>query len=297
MHIHIVTINSGWILQKIAERVMSNYPYDDVKFTMGYYTIDQNADVNYYVDIENCYRGYKTKLDVAYFSHAEGGTIHGLINEFRARNAFTNLDGVISMNKRYTDMLVSIGYPSSRVATIVPGETKDMFPLRKIIIGVVSRGTYAWYGKEFVGNFFNSYNCTNFRFRFLGRDWESIYPIVKAKNIDAEFITDDDYSIYPDFYKNIDYLLIQCLWTAGPMAMQEALSTGVPIISADVGFVNHEFKADYVFEPGNVAQLSAILDSVQLPRLQRRSQVENMSWKKYSTDVVNFILKIKGDKN
>lgn len=297
MHIHIVTINSGWILQKIAERTVSNYPYDNIKFTVGYYAVDQNADANYYVDIENCYRGHKTNLDIAYFSHAEQGSRKRLVEFCKERRVFQNLDGVISMNKRYTDMLESVGYPGNRIVTIVPGETRSMFQLRKIVIGIVSRATYAWYGKEFVENFFNSYNCSNFKFRVLGNDWESIYPIIKSKNIDAEFTGDSDYSIYPNFYKNIDYLLIPCLWTAGPMAMQEALSTGIPVIAADVGFVNYEFKADYVFEPGNVNQLSDILDSIQAPILKRRAQVEHMSWKQYSIDVVNFISKMGEMKN
>ena len=73
------------------------------------------------------------------------------------------------------------------------------------------------------------------------------------------------------------------------MSMQEALASGIPIIGANVGFVNYELHADYVFEPGNKEQLFHILKSIELPRLIRRNQVEGLSWEKYTRDLVKFI--------
>jgi glycosyltransferase involved in cell wall biosynthesis len=75
--------------------------------------------------------------------------------------------------------------------------------------------------------------------------------------------------------------------------MQEALSSGVPVIGANVGFVNYEFTADYVFEPNDVNVLSKILDEITEPKLKRRAQVENMTWSQYSKDIINFITKLK----
>ena len=76
------------------------------------------------------------------------------------------------------------------------------------------------------------------------------------------------------------------------MSMQEALSSGVPVIGADVGFVNYEFKADYVFPPNDVEALYKIFKQIESPRLQRRRQVEDMSWKNYATQLIAFIEKI-----
>jgi glycosyltransferase involved in cell wall biosynthesis len=292
MHINIVTVASGWILQKIAQRTAQNCVVPGINMSVSHSPM-LNADVNYYVDLQNCYFNYKTKLDIAYFTHADLNSTQWVIDLFKERNAM-HLNGIISMNYRYTKMLESIGYPKDKLITIVPGETKNMFPLRKIIIGVVSRGGYPGYGQQFMEDFFKSYNCTNFRFRFLGNGWGNLAVITKDKGIEIEFLSDVNYDIYPEFYRTIDYLLIPGLWTAGPMSMQEALSTGTPIIGADIGFVNYEFKADYVFEPGNVPQLSSILDGILSPLLNRRAQVEDMSWIGYATDVVNFILRMKG---
>ena len=294
MHIHIVTVSSGWILQKIAERTAKacNEKVDGHTMTVSH-TPDYNADANYYADLENCYGGQKTKLDIAYFTHAHtydpAAWLHQMLG---GRNAYSNLDGLVTMNRRYTDIVLSLNWPQDRVETITPGETRDMFPLRKIKIGVVSRGDHLSYGREFVKRVLSSYDFTNFKLRFLGNGWDDIMPIAEEKNIDLKITGDADYSVYPNFYESIDYLLIPGIWTAGPISFQEALSVGIPVISANVGFAGYELVPDYMFEREDEAGLARILDKIQEPILNRRRQVEHMTWEKYATDVTAFISKI-----
>ena len=291
MNINIVTVTSGWILQKIAERTASNNKDPSIKISVSH-TPDYDADVNFYIDIQNCYSGYRTKCDIGYLTHADLDSSEWLTNLMLTQGGY-GLDGIVSMNGRYTKMLTSIGYPVRRSATITPGETHGTFPLRKIVLGIVSRGGWPGYGQQFMEKFLSTYDCKCFKFRFLGRGWDALKPISAAHNIDIEFIDDSDYSLYPKFYHTIDHLLIPGMWTAGPMSMQEALSCGVSIIGADVGFVNYEFRADYVFPPGDVDGLSKILSEIQLPILKRRSQVESMTWCGYTKTVVEFIKRIK----
>ena len=292
MHIHVVTVSSGWILQKIAERLRDNNTDPNVKITVGH-SVDQNADVNYYCDLQNCYHGQKTKFDVAYFTHADMNSEEWLKNLLNQTNSYNNLKGIVSMNRRYTDMLEKVGIPKEKLTTITPGQTHDKFPIKKITIGIVSRGGYPGYGQQFMERFLLSANLENFKFKFLGDGWSNIENIAKYKNFDLEMLSDVDYSIYPSFYQSIDYLLIPGLWTAGPMSMQEALSTGVPVISADVGFNNYEFFADYTFETNNENALINIFKEIEEPILKRRSQVSEMTWLKYSQDIINFIKQLK----
>lgn len=291
MHINVVTVSSGWILQKIAERMIKYNTNQNVTLTLSH-TPNYAADVNYYADLQNCYFGHKTKFDVAYFTHADENSKQWLINLFHQRRAF-ELDGIVSMNKRYTDMIEEIGYNKDKLVTITPGQTYDSFPLKKTTIGIVSKGGYAGYGQYFMEEMFKTYDFKHFKVRILGNGWDALKPIAESKNIDLELLSDSDYSIYPTFYQNIDYLLIPGLWTAGPMSMQEALSSGVPVIGANVGFVNYEFNADYVFEANDVNGLSEILNKITEPKLKRRAQVENMTWEKYSRDIIDFITTLK----
>lgn len=293
MHINIVTVSSGWILQKIAERTANGNKNPDVRMTVSH-SPDPNADANYYADLQNCYFGYRTKCDVAYFTHADENSKQWLINLFMARKA-SNLSGIVSMNRRYTDMIAEIGFDRKKLTTITPGQTYDMFPLKKTTIGIVSRGGWPGYGQGFMEEMLNTYDFKHYKIKILGGGWGALASIAKSRNIDLEIISDEDYSNYPAFYHTLDYLLIPGLWTAGPISMQEALSCGIPIIGADVGFVNYEFKADYWFPPNNVEQLIAILNTIIKPKLERRAQVENMTWEKYSQDVVNFILSLKNN--
>lgn len=293
MHINVVTVSSGWILQKIAERMVSNNTNPDVNLTLSH-TPDSNADVNYYADLQNCYFGRKTNFDIAYFTHADENSKDWLINLFAQRNAY-ELDGIISMNKRYTDMIEEIGYDKRKIITITPGQTHDIFPLKKTTLGIVSKGGYAGYGQFFMEEMLRSYDFTGFKLRILGNGWESLQPIADSRGISLELLSDADYSIYPDFYHNIDYLLIPGLWTAGPMSMQEALSCGVPIIGSDVGFVGYEFSADYVFNPNDVNGLIRILNEIMEPKLKRRDQVNKMTWEQYTKDIIKFIIRLKNN--
>ena len=293
MHINIVTVTSGWILQKISERTAKacNDNIDGYRMTVSH-SMDPDADANYYADLQNCYFGAKSKCDVAYFTHADMDSEQWLTNLLNQRR-WANLDGIVSMNERYTEMLERVGVPKEKLATITPGETRDMFPLKKIEIGVVSRGGYPGYGQQFMEEMFRTYNFTNFKMRFLGNGWDALKPIAEDKGIDLELTGDADYSVYPQFYQDIDYLLIPGLWTAGPISFQEALSTGTAVISADVGFAGYEFEPDYLFETNSVPSLSAVLDKVQEPLLKRRAQVENMTWEGYARNIIEFIEKVK----
>tara|TARA_R100000664_G_scaffold31141_1_gene44467 strand:- start:22021 stop:22908 length:888 start_codon:yes stop_codon:yes gene_type:complete len=294
MKINIVTVTSGWILQKISERTAKacNEKIDGYTMTVSH-EADPDADANYYADLQNCYHGQKTKLDVAYFTHADRNSIQWLRHLLSTTKSFENLDGIVSMNGRYTDMLKSMGWPADKIETITPGEPRDMFPLKKLTIGVVSRGGYPGYGQQFMEAMVSSYDFKNFKLRFLGDGWNALKPIADQKNIDLELTTDADYSVYPKFYQDIDYLLIPGLWTAGPISFQESLSTGTPVISANVGFAGYELEPDYIFPPNDVNELSKILDKIQEPLLKRRAQVENMTWEGYARDLINFINKIK----
>jgi len=65
--INIVTVQSGWILQKIAQRIVDANK-SECLFSLG--TKSSNlVDANFYIDITNCYQRKSQVLDIGYFTH------------------------------------------------------------------------------------------------------------------------------------------------------------------------------------------------------------------------------------
>jgi len=110
---------------------------------------------------------------------------------------------------------------------------------------------------------------------------------------------------YQAFYEQIDYLLIPSLWEGGPMALQEALACGVPVIAADVGFVP-DFLREWdsgapvvapgcvIFPPGNHAAMAAAVESLVRDRMDLRSRVQHLSWGAYAQKLEAFVETLRG---
>ena len=80
------------------------------------------------------------------------------------------------------------------------------------------------------------------------------------------------------------------------MSLIEACAVGIPIISTDVGWINRDFKVDYLFEPNNSQQLIDIFQKILKPLQDRRDRVSGLSYKKYGDSLMEIITKLKHEK-
>ena len=295
MRVNVCTVNSGWILQKISERITQSYPGNDISFSLskGAPPVpDYTADVNYYVDIQNCFFNVKTKCDIGLFTHADLDSKKWMFDMFMRQGCF-GLDAIIAMGQRYADMMIELGYPKENVYVLPQGLNTDYFPMKKIKIGISGRGGWPGYGHFFLQSFFSKYNTKNFEFHFLGSGWDSILTDEVKANTNIFIRSNESYDFYPEFYQSLDYLLVAGLWAGGPICIQEGLATGLPIISADIGYTNHEYFPDYVFKPGNESGLLNILREIEKPYIERRAQVEDITWENHTARLVDIIKKVK----
>jgi len=278
LKINIVTVATGWILQKIAERINKSHPE---VFSLS---TDPRNDVhaNYYVDVQNCYVGKTQTLDVGYFTHLHENSMTHI------RPLWLTLDHIVHKCTRYHTAFKGI-YPPEKMSILYPGEIDPSFILKKPTIGIFQRGAHTGKGFFFMKEMSKVKSMQNFKFLFKGTGWEEVVTLFNDNNIDAACDIDEDYSSYPKVYKEIDYLLIPSLWEGGPMSVIEACATGIPIISADVGWVNGDFKVDYLFQPNNCTQLDTILQSIYKPLEDRRARVSHLTYKKYGTKLINII--------
>lgn len=304
MRVNVVTVESGWILQKIAERIVEAGNRQDLTTRMfGDGTIKArfrwslshtprvDCVANYYVDIQNCYRGKTSVLDIGYFTHLHENNIKYI------QPNWLSLDFIVHGCTRYQSIFEKL-YPAEKMDVLIPGEIPDGFDLKKPTIGIFQRGKYEGKGFHFMQEAGQKIQHTlgGFKWRFIGNDWE---PVVKQYNdLGIEAVSLGDVGLkYPEGYAAqydlVDYVLIPSLWESGPMSLIEANAKGIPIISSDVGQSAVDINVDYLFRPGNHLQLRDILHGILAIRLHARQRVSHLSYEWYTRELAKIICKIK----
>jgi len=282
MNINIVTVDSGWILQKIAQRI---YEANPEVFSLSHQS-SQDTDANFYIDVQNCFKGKTRTLDVGFFTHLHENSASHLYPYW------LTLDHIVHMCSRYLDVFSQF-YPPNKMSLMFPGELSKEFKLKKPTIGIFQRGEHEGKGFFFMKNLANSEILKNFKFLITGKGWEGVVDLYRKNNIEVEYRTDESYDKYPELYSRIDYLLIPSLWEAGPMSVIEGLGCGIPIISSDVGWVNGDLEVDYSFEPNNTLELTSILNTIFNKIKHRREQVGHLSYKTYGEKLIKTVENIK----
>jgi len=296
MRVNIVTVQSGWILQKIAERLSLNFPkWHHVVLSP---TPLPGFDVYYYNDIQNCYHDYKSIVPhathVGYLTHAHENSATWLRDMFDNQDAW-KLDGIKSMNMRYTKMLRQVGYEGMVLTTTPPADERHFVPRRTRLL-IANRGGYEGYGHDFMMDLPDGdeeFLKDHFRFTFMGNGWEPVADKYIGHDIETVHVADDglNYPLdYELFYHQTDYLLIPILWTAGPYCAMEAHLCGVPIIASDVGLINYEVVPDYCYPPGDKDKLMQILREVRKPMIDRRNYIKRLNdWGTYALNIAQFM--------
>jgi glycosyltransferase involved in cell wall biosynthesis len=272
--VNIVTVEPEWILHWIAERTLEAANKLGENWTLG--NPRDNIDLNFYIDLYNCYR-WKTKAkDVGWFTCLDKNSLESFQPHWHT------LDFVIQMNSEQLEKWVDAGYPREKMIVLKAPFNIENFPLKKITLGIFQRGGFIGKGHDFMLKLPDIIDLRNFDFIFVGKGWDDVFLKYRKLGIYTEYYADEIYSSYPFFYNKIDYLLVPSLWEGGTIAMLEASACGIPIISSRVGFVaGGELKADYVFEPGNHLELAEILMKIEKERLERRKQVEDLSYENW----------------
>lgn len=306
MHINVVTVRSGWILQKIAERIVEAGNRQDLNTRMSEtikarfrwslsHTPRADVAANYYVDIQNCYQGRTPVLDIGYFTHLHENNIKYVDHRW------LTMDFIVHGCSRYRKMFTEF-FPAERMALIIPGEIPDGFDLKKPTIGIFQRGKYEGKGFHFMQEMVEKHQWAmqGFKWRFVGSGWEPVVKQYLDVGIDAVGLGDVGLK-YPEGYAAqydlVDYVLIPSLWEGGPMSLIEANAKGIPIISADVGQVDKDIGIDYLFPAGDTLALQSYLHLILAPGVQARRRVAHLSYEWYTRKLAKIICKLKGEEH
>lgn len=285
MKINIVTVKSGWILQKIAQRIAATSP----EFAVTH-APNTRVDANFYCDVQNCFHGPTNTIDVGLFTH-----IHANNPDTVVQNPH-GLDHIFHMSSRYRHMFHShFKYPHEKMSIMVPWEIPEEWPVKKQTIGVFQRGKHEGKGFDFVLKLFSERPeiCQAYTWLFVGNDWEEVKSVGNKSNIDVTHIPDTRLQYpwdYNDLYEEIDILLIPSLWEGGPISCLEAMAKGIPVIAADVGWCGE--MGAIQFDAGSIDHLYAVLEEIGFARRNRLNKVKQFSYKKCADQIVDVVKRL-----
>lgn len=245
---HITIADRGWILEKLAKEiaVRSN--------AVSYGTDpDPSADLHYYINY-SCRRRRAGPVEIAFFTHSE--------RDETARKRYFDIardvEHSVCMSRKYADELAAAGIKD--VTTITPGVDLDAFT-PKVRIGVIGRTYHT--GRKGEALVAEVMDVPGIEWRFTGQGWPG----------PSTFVADGK---MPDFYNDLDYVLVPALYEGGPMCVLEGLACGKPIIASDVGWVDE--YPHIPFENGNADSLRQVLTRLVDERLKLRDTVAHRTW-------------------
>jgi glycosyltransferase involved in cell wall biosynthesis len=222
--INFATENVRWVLRRYCEEFSSRIP----ESTIG--VIDNNADVNlffpYYTYSSDC-----TTPSIGFFTHFEQDTEEKVKAWHKATES---VDWCVAMCGRTASYL-----PQEKTSIIQVYPDKQFYKDR-LVLGVA--------GKE----------CPSGRKRF-----ELVEQLRQIHGVSVLFADGVwEFENMPNFYKQIDYLVITADNEGGPMPVIEALAMGKPVIAPDVGFAwNYP-----VLRYNNPEDLMKLVKGLVLPR-------------------------------
>jgi len=255
--INLVCIKDGWILEKMARLLSDALPYIDWTERPTY-----EHPITYYINYHQTTQtgGKKASpIELALFTHIEEWD-SDLIDIWE--KSAKRMDVCITMSKLYQKRLKKLGIKSK---TIPMGVELDEFPLKKIKIGVVG---------SVKGNRRKGEDILKEVIGLEGIEWRltggSGWPVPSRRLKDDQI---------PSFIRDLDYLLIPSHFEGGPIPAIEALASGTPVISAEVGWMPE--LPHIKFRNGDAQSLRKVLEKLILEKQRLRESVKDRTWQNY----------------
>lgn len=238
------------------------------------------ADIVHFIPYTDVVRGTKAKYKIAWMSQFQYWSEE-------LRDAIESIDVAVFENKSLCEEAANYGIEESKLTVITPPIDIGKFKPR-IKIGVVAQlrktNVLSWpiflKGEKELLKLFKMSRWAGFKFVFIGRGWKELCEKeYKKTGADIEFLGERPYDSMPEFYNNIDYLLMPSRFEAGPTCILEALACNVPVISTKTGFAPEFSTILY----DNVKGLAEILEGIIQSNILRK-QVEHLTYDRWAEE-------------
>lgn len=247
---HIVRLQDSWALEGITQQ-LSRHP----SFSQSD-KIRASASVNYFVSyhlFEPC-----DTVTAAFFTHLDETQPRRSEKWWRV---VEQVDLAVFMSRKY-QALTKARYPKKKTALISPGVNHGLFKPKRLVIGVAGRSYRdGRKGEDLLQRAIADFPAIDWR--VTGTGWDVPHKRVPQRAM-------------PGWYRSLDYLLIPSRLEGGPLPAIEALSSGVPVISAEVGWMGD--LPHHSFDCGDYESLKAVLREVCEVRQKLHESVASFTW-------------------
>ncbi|MBL4780846.1 MAG: glycosyltransferase [Porticoccaceae bacterium] len=203
MKINIICTDKGWVYDEIIHQIMNHSRHTILRNS------DQKCDITHYLPYYEVPNRIPTP-STAFMSHQEATS--PLNDQFI--NAAASVDTAISMSRKYAKLLKSKGLTS--IKQVTPGVDVDFFK---------TRGQQQKRSKLIAGYIGRQYSSTSRKNPELLKEIEEL-PFIELRSTNGELTSDE----IPAFYQDLDVVICPAKIEGGPMAIQEGLASGVPVI-------------------------------------------------------------------
>jgi glycosyltransferase involved in cell wall biosynthesis len=219
---------------------------------------DPSAPIQYYLNYAE-YDRRTSPLEFAFFTHIEESD-EGLVRRFFEVAA--NVDVAVCLSQKYAAVLRA--HDVKNVFVVHAGVDLEHFAPR-IKIGVVGR-TYDS-GRKGEALLEQVLDLPGIDWHFTGEGWPGKTHFLAASDM-------------PNFYRDMDFILVSSLYEGGPMCVVEALACGTPVIASPVGWVP-EFP-HIEFSTGDAMDLRRVLQKLVERKWKLRESVQELTWDNFA---------------
>ncbi len=256
--VNIVAIKDGWILEKMARHLADNLPY--INWTE---LPSKKETITYYINYAQAAEKKASAIEIASFTHIEERD-PVLVKKWHC--VARNTDIAVCMSEIYAKKFKNYEAPA---IVIPPGVDIDSFTLKPINIGVV--GSVKHSGRKGEDLIRKVIDIEGLRFHFtndtnMATNWPGTSTHLKDEDM-------------PNFYQQMDYILVTSYYEGGPMCIIEALASGVPVIAPPVGWAPE--LPHISFKLGDVNSLRRVLTGLAGEKNKLRSSILTRTWGNY----------------
>lgn len=275
MKVNIISISSGWILEKFAVRLQTELSKMGIDAVISNSRNDK-CDINHHVmfDFVNFNRH---PCDTFMIAHVDQNWHVRLLQDR------LNKCGMgICMSEETMYKLTTYGLPRNKLCYINPAHDHAIGP-KKYVVGITHRchrETDFRKREEMLIDIVKQIDISLFKFIIMGDGWENIVEELKELGLEVDYYPEFIYEKYMEIISALDYYLFFGM-DEGSMGFLDALAAGVQTIVTPQGF-HLDAKGGITYSGETINDFVQIFNEIGDQKKKLIASVDEWTWENFA---------------